>query len=224
VVAVADACIICGHDRDQHPPNHFAMFGWHCKVVGCPCGQFEPANPTVEGAQGGDAVAQVPALRPEPALQRQRLTKPATATDPTGAVAGPPDDLHQAIQAATTALCDQHPAIGLSDPWAQVARIAVEAAMPVLLHATRDRHADLHQAIQAATDARLRAALQVDGPARGHAILAEVQRLRKVEQAAREFLDAAEAVPQAVSWDEFQAAANRLGDALDQAAQREDDR
>jgi hypothetical protein len=53
------------------------------------------------------------------------------------------DDLHQAIQAATTALCDQHPAIGLADPWAQVARIAIEAAMPVLLQATRDWLVDL---------------------------------------------------------------------------------
>jgi hypothetical protein len=53
------------------------------------------------------------------------------------------DDLHQAIQAATTALCDQHPAIGLADPWARVARIAVETAAPVLLHATRDWLVDL---------------------------------------------------------------------------------
>jgi hypothetical protein len=117
------------------------------------------------------------------------------------------DDLHQAIQAAITALCDQHPAIGLSDPWAQVARIAVETAAPVLLQATRDRlaalevhAAELHDVLEQLWDLfgsqfssdparafrtdgaeignRVRAALQVDGPARGHTILEEVQRLR----------------------------------------------
>ncbi len=45
------------------------------------------------------------------------------------------DDLHQAIHAATAALRDQHPAIGLSNPWAKVARIAVEAAWPYALEA-----------------------------------------------------------------------------------------
>jgi len=37
------------------------------------------------------------------------------------------------------ALRDDHPAIGLSDPWTQPARIAIEAAYPLLLHAARDR-------------------------------------------------------------------------------------
>ena len=60
--------------------------------------------------------------------------------------AGPPD-LQQAIHAGTVALRDQHPAIGLSDPWAKVAHIAVEAAAPVLLQATRDRHADLEMQV-----------------------------------------------------------------------------
>jgi hypothetical protein len=131
-----------------------------CRVTDCTCTKFEQANPTVER---GDV------------------------------------DLHQAIQAATTALCDQHPAIGLSDPWAQVARIAVEAAASVLLQAIRDRLADLEVQVAELRDlleqanprigtllagddhyalkARIETVLQVDGPARGHAILAEVQRL-----------------------------------------------
>jgi hypothetical protein len=155
------------------------------------------------------------------------------------------DDLHQAIQVATTALCDQHPAIGLSDPWAQVARIAVGAAWPHAegvianarnkvdrqreanaamqrqaddaratargamrkqldlqqeLQATRDRHADLEVYAAELRDLledacvfvgrweghpdaaelanRIGTTLQVDGPARGHTILTEVQRLR----------------------------------------------
>jgi hypothetical protein len=156
-----------------------------CRVTDCTCTKFEKADPTVE----------------------------QTTTD-----------LHQAIQAATTALCDQHPAIGLSDPWAQVARIAVETAAPVLLQAarsdidgwrtlaqkserrigelleqlqaTRDRHAALEvqvAKVQQFLDespigpTRSQACLtlfniqqvieQVDGPARGYAILHEVQRL-----------------------------------------------
>jgi hypothetical protein len=142
------------------------MFGWHCKVVGCSCGQFEPAGntgppPVVISFEPDEPVEKIVA-----AFEAGSKGATGPPSDPTGAVAGPPD-LHQAIQAATTALCDQHPAIGLSDPWAQVARIAVEAAWPhaegVIANARdkvdRKREAnaamqrqaddDLHQAIQA---------------------------------------------------------------------------
>jgi FtsZ-binding cell division protein ZapB len=184
------------------------------------------------------------------------------------------DDLHQAIQAATTALCDQDPAIGLSDPWAQVARIAVETAAPPLLQAIRDRLAKAENEIAAdeevigilgldlqelrdryaalevhaaelrdlleqlewagsgapeATaawdccpvcgllrqepaggfhldDCKLAHALQAAGPARGHAILDEVERLREENRQLQIAYDRASAPPDT---------------ALDQAAPRE---
>jgi hypothetical protein len=156
------------------------------------------------------------------------------------------DDLHQAIQAAITALCAQHPAIGLSDPWAQVARIAIEAAMPILLQAIRDRYAalevhaaelrDLLEQLEWAgsgapeataawdccpvcgllrqepaggfhlDDCKLAHALQAAGPARGHAILDEVERLREENRQLQIAYDRASAPPDT---------------ALDQAAPRE---
>jgi hypothetical protein len=111
--------------------------------------------------------------------------------------------------------------------------VAVTPDLVAELQASRDRHADLE--VQVAElrdllarrqwgwqgchvcgeyfvnghlpDCRIAAALQADGPARGHAILAEVERLR---EAIREALPH---VPYRVEQD--------LRDALDQAAQRE---
>ncbi len=139
------------------------------------------------------------------------------------------DDLPQAIHAAYRAIHDHalHQVIdGMATCYChRAAALAVNAAAPVLLHATRDRHAALEvqaaelrdlleQSISAPdydsdgkcnycrmdvarlsrhghcwqcgliggvhlADCRIGAALQTDGPDRGHTILQEVQRLRE---------------------------------------------
>jgi hypothetical protein len=191
------------------------------------------------------------------------------------------DDLHQAIQAAYRAIHDHalHQVIdGVATCYCQGAgELAVEAAAPILLQATRsdidgwrtlaqkserrigelleqlqatrDRHADLevHAAdlrdlLERATERleysahetgdyhtwhvaeRCRAVLQVDGPARGHAILEEVERLREFERAVRTALqpwywtgiDA-----DGKSYQDVVAEVTTAHAALDQAAQRE---
>ncbi len=186
------------------------------------------------------------------------------------------DDLPQAIQAAYRAIHDHalHQVIdGMATCYChRAAALAVNAAAPVLLHATRDRHADLEVHVAELKDtlaelfdllhvmtlsskerasvnvrdsqvieARVRAVLQTDGPARGHAILQEVQRLRKANdglyrQAMAKELRALQefrrtvfaALP--VIWpkddphaDTFRKIAE-AHNALDQAAQREVDR
>jgi len=262
---MADACATCGHERDVHQGANATEW---CRRPGCTCTKFERANPTVEQItclcghpEHPDHDTEEPARICRACQREDRHPAGCWGLFPQGSVAvevdehGQPvgDDLHQAIQAATTALCDQHPAIGLSDPWAQVARIAVEAAMPVLLQATRDRLADLEVhatelrcLIEDAvgyveaeagwgdtTAARMRAALQVDGPARGHAILHEVERLRVLRRALHaKVIDYHEAlrnrVHGGIAADRLLQAVIDLADAfgdpaLDQAAQREDD-
>jgi hypothetical protein len=123
----------------------------HCPMCD---GVVERADPKVEQPRGGDAVAEVPALHSEQALWKQRLTEPATATDPMGAVTGPsdpkveqtttttPDKVEQAIQAAMWALMNDDAWVHWDDADtkhltdvlpSQAARIAVEAAAPILL-------------------------------------------------------------------------------------------
>ncbi len=119
------------------------------------------------------------------------------------------DDLPQAIQAAYRAIHDHalHQVIdGVATCYCQrAAELAVNAAAPILLQATRDRHAALEvQAAklrdlleQMATEhlfdqeasidwdwlhemkRKVLAVLQISGPDRGHTILQEVQRLRE---------------------------------------------
>jgi hypothetical protein len=125
----------------------------------------------------------------------------------------PAPDLQQAIQVADKALSDTYDWSDYDSGW-DIARIAVEAAAPVLLQATRDRHADL-QAYCAelretlaelfdllhvmtlspkeresvnvrdlqVVEARVRAALQVQGPPQTHR--GEVERLRVFHRVAR---------------------------------------
>ena len=72
----------------------------------------------------------------------------AIEVDEHGNEVGPPD-LRQAIRAATDALRQADPAIGLAEPWAKVARIAIEAAFP---HATSKRAMqDVEEALAIAT-------------------------------------------------------------------------
>ncbi len=164
---MAEACLTCGHEHRHHSGLANMI---DCDIPGCTCTKFDPADPKIEQAS----------------------------------------DLQRAIHVATVALRDHDPAIGLSDPWAQPARIAVEAAYPLLLHATRDRHdalevyaAELRGLLERSisgpadcwqcdmpggyhlVDCPVAAALQTSGPARGHAILQENQRLREFERAVR---------------------------------------
>ena len=191
--------------------------------------------------------------RAEPGHESLEADRLADATSGPPPLLTPPD-LHQAIHAATVALRNHHPAIGLSDPWAQPARIAVEAAAPVLLHVTRDRHAalEVHVAELRGALEQIRqlyldltakgqlnfyvtksydvamAALQTDGPARGHAILHEVQRLRTFKGDIRAALRPGRwrgfDGPDGVSKDQVVADVVGALTALDQAAQREVDR
>ena len=129
---MGDACLICGHDRSDHPPNHFASFGWHCKVIGCSCGQF------AEPAQGGDALAP----QPSGLAEGHRVTGPAEATPP--APAGPPTS----CQCGHT--LDAHTGTG-------TAGHACKACQPPR-HCPGWRPTtppDLHHAIQAAADSLL---------------------------------------------------------------------
>jgi len=244
-----------------------------CDIPGCTCTKFEPADPKIEQTQGGDAhdhALDLPGQQRGSGAAGADVTGPAGATEtppaggpdhwkqseaelPPTTPAGPPD-LAQAIHAATVALRNHHPAIGLSDPWAQPARIAVEAAAPVLLHVTRDRHAalEVHVAELRGALEQIRqlyldltakgqlnfyvtksydvamAALQTDGPARGHAILHEVQRLRTFKGDIRAALRPGRwrgfDGPDGVSKDEVIADVVGALTALDQAAQREVDR
>ncbi len=156
---MAEACLTCGHEHRHHSGLANMI---DCDIPGCSCTKFEPADPKTEQTQGGDAHAQ-PLDSEHGSATGAHVTGPAGATEtppaggpdhwkqseaelPLTTPAGPPD-LHQAIHAATVALRDDHPAIGLSDPWTQPARIAIEAAYPLLLHATRDRHADLEMQV-----------------------------------------------------------------------------
>src|SRR6266498_4316021 len=156
---MAEACLTCGHEH-RHQSGLANMID--CDIPGCSCTKFDPADPKTEQTQGGDAHVQ-PLDSEHGSATGAHVTGPAGATEtppaggpdhwkqseaelPLTTPAGPPD-LHQAIHAATVALRDDHPAIGLSDPWTQPARIAIEAAYPLLLHATRDRHADLEMQV-----------------------------------------------------------------------------
>src|SRR6266545_8039817 len=156
VVTMADLCLTCGHERDIHQGANATEW---CDIPGCSCTKFEPADPKIEQTQGGDAhdhALDLPGQQRGSGAAGADVTGPAGATEtppaggpdhwkqseaelPPTTPAGPPD-LQQAIHAATVALRNHDPVIGLSDPWAQPARIAVEAAYPLLLHATRDRH------------------------------------------------------------------------------------
>jgi hypothetical protein len=213
-----------------------------CEIPGCSCIEFSahvtgPAGVTTppEPPAGPKPITNVDGLRITGLTEEEAESFMAAIAEQRAPV-GPPD-LHQAIQAATTALCDQHPAIGLADPWAQVARIAVETAAPVLLQATRDRHADLEVYAaelrdlleQAFNDdvrpdprgrrelvTKVQAALQVDGPARGQTILAENERLRRGLRALLDHHASEDAWPGSPL--------DIARQALDQAAQREVDR
>jgi hypothetical protein len=214
-----EPCLTCGHGRAFHQNAVGAADRCHL-IDYCTCPKFEPAGNTGPPPVAISFEPDEPVEKIVAAFEAGSKGATGPPSDPTGAVAGPPD-LHQAIQAATTALCDQHPAIGLSDPWAQVARIAVEAAASVLLQAIRDRLADLkvyaaelRDLIQSMewygtrcnvdiagcedeevcpvcdasqdeghrADCRLAHMLQVDGPARGHAILDELRQLRRLRR------------------------------------------
>src|SRR6266545_4111793 len=97
-----------------------------------------PGQQRGSGAAGADVTGPAGATETPPAGGPDHWKQSEAELPPTTPV-GPPD-LQQAIHAATVALRNHDPVIGLSDPWAQPARIAVEAAYPLLLHATRDRH------------------------------------------------------------------------------------
>jgi hypothetical protein len=148
-------CLTCGHDRDQHPPNHFAMFGWHCKVIGCSCGQFQGVESQVEQADPLDLAVDA-------------------AKQDLAAVPAEPADLQQAIQAAYEALSDLE-----SDIFSphDAARVAVEAAWPLLEGKLRAAQADMRGVIQQ-REAAYEVVHDLEGKLR--AAQAEVDRLKTV--------------------------------------------
>ncbi len=92
-----------------------------------------PGQQRGSGAAGADVTGPAGATETPPAGGPDHWKQSEAELPPT-TPAGLPD-LHQAIHAATVALRNHHPAISLSDPWAQPARIAVEAAWPHALEA-----------------------------------------------------------------------------------------
>jgi hypothetical protein len=143
---VAELCK-CGHPLAAHTGT--SVSGVPCKVCGVTdrglatglltekCMGWDP--PT----RGGDAVAEVPAVRAEPALQCQRLTAPAGATTPPEPPAGP-SNLTYAIQAAAAALKAWSPTSAVDRP-GQAVEVILEAAWPLLARALRVAHTQIDQ-------------------------------------------------------------------------------